>query len=87
MEVKLGYTSIICRQCKDVSIVENSTLGAITEHVCPCCGLKMTDREIGKLKMHYYLLCEQIYKEIGAPMVELFDYDIRINPKLEPDNT
>ena len=52
----------------------------------PNCGMRMTDREMARLKMHLYLLWTQIYNDHCGALVELFDYDIDLHPHTEEDN-
>lgn len=80
MSVKYGHTAITCKLCKTVTSIDNETLEKITEHKCPACGIRMTDREMGRMKMHLYLLWEKIYKEHCGQTVELFDYEINLMP-------
>lgn len=85
MSFKYGHTAIACKMCKTVTAIDNQTLEKLTEHICPVCNKRMTDRELGRMKMHLYLLWEQIYKEHCGPMVELFDYEISLTPSVEQD--
>lgn len=85
MSVKYGHTAITCKLCKTVTVVDNFSLEQLTEHKCPVCNIRMTDREIGRLKMHLYLLWAKIYDEHCGPMVELFDYEINLMPHRTED--
>ena len=86
MRIEYGHTTITCRKCRTVTAVDNNTLEALTEHRCPGCGIRMTDREMARLKMHLYLLWTQIYNDHCGALVELFDYDIDLQPHTEEDN-
>lgn len=63
--------------------IDNKTLEILGEHVCPQCGQRMSDRELGALKMHLYLLWSRIYDEHCGPIVWQFDYDIDLHPHAE----
>ncbi len=86
MKIEYGHTTITCRKCRTVTAVDNKTLETLTEHKCPNCGMRMTDREMARLKMHLYLLWTQIYNDHCGALVELFDYDIDLHPHTEEDN-
>ena len=86
MRIEYGHTTITCRKCRAVTAVDNKTLETLTDHKCPNCGMRMTDREMARLKMHLYLLWTQIYNDHCGALVELFDYDIDLHPHTEEDN-
>lgn len=85
MGVKLGHTSITCRHCGTMAVVDNADLEAMREHRCPACNFRMTDYELARLKMHYYLMMTQMYwKHWGSlSQYEQFNYDIHLWPHYE----
>lgn len=85
MEVKLGHTAITCKRCGTMTAVENEALEAMRGHCCPSCNTRMTDYELSVLKMHYYLLMTQVYKEHfgDVSQYERFNYDIHLWPHFE----
>ena len=86
-KLSLGHTAITCKHCKAITAVANEALEAMREHKCPACGMRMTDYELARLKLHYYLLWVQMFKERWGDLTELFDYDIHIWPHYEPKET
>ena len=83
----MGHTAITCRRCKTLAAVENMSLEAMTEHRCPACGKRMTDREFARLKMHYYyMVTEGFNNGPFGPLHEDFDYHILLNPHYEQPN-
>ena len=85
MEVKMGHTAITCRKCGAMTVVENEHLEAMREHICPVCGVHMTDYEIAALKFHYYIMMAGMYaKHWGSvKQYEQFDYNIHLHPHYE----
>ena len=85
MIVKMGHTTITCRNCRTVTAVENEALEAMREHVCPVCGVRMTDYELAVLKMHYYaLMCGLYMEHCGTwETYTQFDYHIHLWPHYE----
>lgn len=81
-----GHTVITCRNCRTVTVIDNKTLEVITEHICPECRIRMTDRELSRLKMHLFYLWLQMYDDYCGPMMELFDYDINLHPHCETES-
>lgn len=80
----MGQTAITCRGCKTPAFVDNLSLEAMTEYGCPNCGKRMTDRELARLKMHYYYLVTEGYNNGPfGPIREFFDYDILLDPHFE----
>lgn len=85
MKAVYGNTTITCRMCGSVTVIENRTLEKIIEHKCPNCRQPMSDRELARMKLHLYLLWTQIYNEHCGPLFERFDYHINLHPHYEPD--
>lgn len=83
MRFKLGYTTITCTKCGAITSIDNKDVDVLSHHACPSCGQVMTDRELGALKMHYYLMQELMFREINAADVKFFKYDITLNPHYE----
>ena len=81
MKAEYGHTTITCKMCGAVTVIDNSSLEELTEHRCPVCNIRMTDREVARLKMHLYLLWLKLYEEHCGAMVELFDYEIKLLPQ------
>lgn len=82
MKVKLGQTTITCKHCGAVAAVDNEVLEAMRAHRCPGCNRGMSDYELARLKMHYYLMMTSMYAKHwgGIKRYERFDYDIDLCP-------
>lgn len=78
-----GDTTITCRNCGTLTAISNRTLEAVTEHKCPNCNMRMTDREMARMKMHLYSLWTELYDTLFGPTVELFSYNINLHPHYE----
>ena len=82
MKVEYGYTSIACRSCGKLTVIDNKTLESITEHKCPFCGQPMTDREMAFMKMHLYFLWTDMYQKHFGTLIPMFEYCIELNPHM-----
>lgn len=85
MRLKMGHTTIICRQCRTVTAVQNEALETMREHRCPACDARMTDYELASMKLMYYLLLTATYDRRwgSVKQYEQFDYHIQIQPNYE----
>ena len=83
MEIAYGHTAITCKNCGTMTAIDNKTLEVLAEHICPSCNTRMTDRELGAMKMHLFLLWSQIYDAHCGPIKWLFDYDIDLHPHVK----
>ena len=85
MDVKMGSTTVTCKRCGAANVVENEVLETIREYVCPSCGARMTDYELARLKMHYYILLYGMYRDHWGNVkhYEKFDYSIDLWPHFE----
>lgn len=80
----MGHTKITCRWCGDEQLVPNEKLEAMRRYKCPNCQHSMSDREMARLKMHYYFLWWDMFdKGPFGTFRENFDYDIQLNPHYE----
>lgn len=83
-----GSTKISCRRCGTEQDIPNETIEAMREYRCPECNHRMTDRELARLKMHYYFMVWDSLNRTPPfpPFTPRFDYDICLNPHLEKRN-
>ena len=81
MKEEYGYATIRCKMCGAATTIGHSSLEVLTQHSCPVCNIRMTDREVARMKMHLYLLWLKLYEEHYGTMVELFDYEIKLLPQ------
>lgn len=84
----MGATKITCRWCGTEQEIPNETVEAMREYQCPECNHRMTDRELARLKMHYYLMVWDSLNRTPPfpPFKPQFDYSIDLNPHLEACN-
>lgn len=85
MEILHGRTTIKCHSCGAVAVMDSKTLGAMTEYACPRCGTHMPDRELARIKLHFYVSLSNVYNSFGPMMKTKFDYCLDPRPCLMHD--
>lgn len=83
MKVDMGSTTVKCKFCGDVTVIKNNDLEVMTGFKRHSCEHSMTDYEFARLKMHYYFMLFEMYKDHYGPLVERFEYNIHLWPHYE----
>lgn len=52
--ISMGKTTVVCRNCGAVTVVENTDLEVMTGFRCAGCGVPMSTVRFARLKILYY---------------------------------
>lgn len=82
---KLGKTTIACRNCQAVTVIDNEDLETMTEFRCAGCGVPMTEPRFAVMMIGYYTrkALKLSAPPFGGMGPEMFKVSIDFDPHCE----